>query len=447
MLFVPGGSRLSAYAMPAAAGAVPVNLLGAGVDGRTLDGDQVAADVGAWSNLPSSYGYQWERCDASGNGCVAIDGALDADYKLTGADAGGTVRVIVSATNATGTGTAVTSSASTIVVSRKPAVASAPGITGTAIQGSTLTASAGTWTNNPVSYAYQWERCSGTCAAIAGASGSTHTLGPADVGSTIEVTVTASNAAGSVSATSQPTATVTGLMSAPPPPPDTPLAPVNVVPPSIGGTLAKGATLTASLGGWQNGVEFYTVQWLRCSGSPQLCAPIDGATTTTYRTKPGDVGATVRILVTAYNRAGDASGYSDLVGPVASSPAKAREVTRHASYPAAPVVSLLAKTSVLAVHGASDVERHGLRVHAMCRSKCTLAVRVLLAPSHAGGREPLLAAATAHGSANVATAVLIKLSRSAAATLRRSHHGRLLIEIAARNTAGTTASAVYTARL
>ena len=67
----------------------------------------------------------------------------------------------------------------------------------------------------PLSFAYQWQRCDtggGTCTAIGTATGSAYTLQSADVGDTIRVVVTASNAAGSSSATSAPTAVV-GAMS------------------------------------------------------------------------------------------------------------------------------------------------------------------------------------------------------------------------------------------
>lgn len=82
-----------------------------------------------------------------------------------------------------------------------------PSITGTATEGQTLTASAGTWTGSPT-YSYQWERAG---AAIDGATASTYLLVSADVGSTITVTVTATNAGGSARATSAATATVASM--------------------------------------------------------------------------------------------------------------------------------------------------------------------------------------------------------------------------------------------
>jgi hypothetical protein len=74
-----------------------------------------------------------------------------------------------------------------------------PSISGIAQQGQVLTASPGTWTNNPTSYAYAWQRCNSSginCTSISGAIAGTYTPTEADIGSTLRVAVTASNQAG-----------------------------------------------------------------------------------------------------------------------------------------------------------------------------------------------------------------------------------------------------------
>jgi hypothetical protein len=77
--------------------------------------------------------------------------------------------------------------------------------------GQTLTASPGTWSGiQPITYAYQWLRCTSNCAAITGATGASYTPTSADQGAVLRVAVTASNGFGSASATSAPTATVQG---------------------------------------------------------------------------------------------------------------------------------------------------------------------------------------------------------------------------------------------
>jgi len=93
-----------------------------------------------------------------------------------------------------------------------PVSTSPPTVAGVAEQGQTLTLNAGGWTNSPTSISDQWEHCNSAgwgCAAIAGASGHTYTLTAGDVGFTIRVQQTASNASGTgAPAASSQTATV-----------------------------------------------------------------------------------------------------------------------------------------------------------------------------------------------------------------------------------------------
>ena len=87
----------------------------------------------------------------------------------------------------------------------------APAISGSAQQGQALTASPGSWSGTqPIGFAYQWQRCdtSGANCANVGSPSSTYTLTSADVGCTIVVAVTASNSAGSATASSAATMVV-----------------------------------------------------------------------------------------------------------------------------------------------------------------------------------------------------------------------------------------------
>ncbi|MGZ6614542.1 MAG: metallophosphoesterase [Solirubrobacteraceae bacterium] len=95
--------------------------------------------------------------------------------------------------------------------STAPANTAVPTISGSATQGSSLSASTGTWTNSPTSYGYQWQRCNaggGACQNLTGATTSTYLPGSAEVGSTLRVAVTAGNASGSASATSAATGAI-----------------------------------------------------------------------------------------------------------------------------------------------------------------------------------------------------------------------------------------------
>jgi fibronectin-binding autotransporter adhesin len=100
----------------------------------------------------------------------------------------------------------------TLSATAPPAGSAAPSISGTPKVGSTLSATTGDWSGSPTSFAYQWRRCDAAgagCADIAGATASSYALVAADVGHTIRVVVTATNAGGSGSATSAQTAPVT----------------------------------------------------------------------------------------------------------------------------------------------------------------------------------------------------------------------------------------------
>jgi len=114
-------------------------------------------------------------CDTDGGACAPISGATSRQYTATSADVSHRLRVTVTATNSSGSGMA-TSRATNIVAAtgQAPKNTSAPAISGTVKEGSTLTVDKGGWTGtNPITYAYAWQRCDatgGNCANIAGAT-------------------------------------------------------------------------------------------------------------------------------------------------------------------------------------------------------------------------------------------------------------------------------------
>jgi len=93
-----------------------------------------------------------------------------------------------------------------------PSVVSPPSISGIAQVGSVLSASSGSWAGStPMTYAYTWLSCDAAgagCTAISGALTASYTLVGSDQGRTVRVSVTASNGAGSLAATSAQTAAV-----------------------------------------------------------------------------------------------------------------------------------------------------------------------------------------------------------------------------------------------
>ncbi len=194
----------------------PANTALPTISGSTWVGQQLSASTGSWTGSPTTYTYQWEDCDPSGSSCTNILTGITNSYTLSSADIGHTIRVSVSAVGAGGRGVA-TSTATGVVTSgapapQQPSNTSAPVVSGQTVQGDTLTTSTGSWTNSPTSYSYQWQDCNSSgasCSTISGATSNTYTLASSDVGHTIVATVTATNAGGSGSARSAPTAIVT----------------------------------------------------------------------------------------------------------------------------------------------------------------------------------------------------------------------------------------------
>ena len=119
-----------------------------------------------------------------------------------------------------------------------------PTVGGIARDGSTLTANPGTWNGTPtITYTYQWQRCDtagANCVNIPGETGSTYTLTPADVGSTIRVLVTAVNDAGSSAPSASPPSAHDRRSS----PRRTSRCPL------LSGVDRDGQTLTTTLGSW-----------------------------------------------------------------------------------------------------------------------------------------------------------------------------------------------------
>lgn len=74
------------------------------ISGTAGAGQTLSASTGSWDPAapPAAFGYVWLRCDAAGSACAPIAGATGASYTVTPQDAGATLRVKVTASNADG---------------------------------------------------------------------------------------------------------------------------------------------------------------------------------------------------------------------------------------------------------------------------------------------------------------------------------------------------------
>ncbi len=80
------------------------------ISGTPSVGQSLTTSNGTWTNSPSSYNYQWLRCDTNGANCLAIQGAIGSAYTVASGDAGITLRSSVTAGNSAGSNTAFSAS-------------------------------------------------------------------------------------------------------------------------------------------------------------------------------------------------------------------------------------------------------------------------------------------------------------------------------------------------
>ncbi len=200
-----GTATVTASISGTVASGTPVNVTLPTISGTPMRLDLLSVSGGSWSptGTPS---YQWERC--ANSSCSAISGATASTYTPVLADEGDTLELVVTMTNPYGHGSVTTARTAAIAAS-PPTSAANPSITGTAVEGDTLTAHPGGWGPSDDTNQLQWKACSGgSCTAISGATGLTFKLTAAQVGDTIELQVIGTNVDGSVTKVSAPTAVV-----------------------------------------------------------------------------------------------------------------------------------------------------------------------------------------------------------------------------------------------
>ncbi len=212
-------------------------------------------------------------------------------------------------TNFTGS----TSPAQTVTVAQPapgvPVDTAAPTVSGEAAEGQTLTLSQGSWTNGPTSISDQWEDCNAAGAGCTpnGQTGRTDTLSAGDVGHTIRVLETATNASGPGSpAASAPTAVV----NAPPlPVPTSPVVQPPAPAPPRGGLTIQAHPQSGVVIGPElpDGSESLPVQTsgsciLSLSEAPATNANLAGAARARRRAKPLGLIRPVRLAVAGAGR-------------------------------------------------------------------------------------------------------------------------------------------------
>jgi len=303
----------------ALAAAAPSNTSPPTVAGSAQQGQTLTASTGSWSgDSPISFMFRWQRCNGSGGSCGDISGATGQTHSVGSSDVGKTLRVVVTATNSSGSATAASSPTGVVA----PA-ASAPRPTkqdphGTAQVGQTVTVDNGSWNGTqPISYSYQWQRCNtaGTCSNIGGATKSSYAPSTSDVGYRLRAVVTAKNSGGSTSIASNVTLAVLAAVA----------APANTAKPTVAGRdTIVGTTLTGSVGSWSGAQPItFALSWQRCDGSGAHCQTISGATASTYTLGTGDAGSRIQFVVRGSNAGGASTATSSPTDVVVAEPAGA----------------------------------------------------------------------------------------------------------------------------
>ncbi len=286
---VPAASALTATV----AGRPLINTTPPSITGIPQVTQTLHANPGTW-NIQSSVTYTWQRCDADGaSNCIAV--ASGPAYVLAVADDARTI-VLYATAASPGQTVSAHSPALTIQAQPLPQATVTPNISGTPARGQALTASQGSWANNPTSLATQWQRCNSSgaaCQSIAGATGGQYTVTKADEGSTLTVLVTAANTSGTGTAAAQPT----GVAAATPP--------VLIHPPAVTGiAYQQGVTvgIIAGSASWNAPADTtYATSWERCDSAGAHCQTIAGAANTLYIPAAADAGSTLRGVITATN--------------------------------------------------------------------------------------------------------------------------------------------------
>jgi hypothetical protein len=205
------GGALAGVAV-ARSSSVPQNTSPPTISGTPKEASTLTASDGSWSNTPTSFAYQWQRCNSAGATCGDITAGTSKTYTATSGDVGHALRVTVTASNADGKASATSDATDPVGSQNGPTNTVRPALGGSAVVGDTLRVTNGSWSPTATSFSRQWQRCSsdGTaCLNISGANGQTYGVRSADLGHRLRARVTARTSGGATTVATSPSAVVT----------------------------------------------------------------------------------------------------------------------------------------------------------------------------------------------------------------------------------------------
>jgi len=104
----------------AASQVVPKNTKLPTISGAVAVGETLVGTRGTWSGSPTSFHFQWSRCDGTGAACLAISGATGKIYTITNVDVNNALRLTVTARNTSGATNATSAPTSPVPISGCP---------------------------------------------------------------------------------------------------------------------------------------------------------------------------------------------------------------------------------------------------------------------------------------------------------------------------------------
>ncbi len=127
--------------------------------------------------------------------------------------------------------------------------------------------------------------------------------------------------------------------------------------PVVSGEPLQGQTLSATVGSWLHEPSAFAYQWQACDAAGLACTDLPGEVAMAHSLTAGDVGHTLRVVVTASNIGGSSSAVSSVSGVVG--PAPPSEPHPSGSEPPPPPPESRIPTILLRVIGASMTWKFG----------------------------------------------------------------------------------------